>query len=355
MRRLPPWAWVLAGLAVLALLLFVLLHKDAGGSDAADAEPQATATVTLATVRSEALETVVRAYGVVQPSADAAITVSAPKAAVVTRLVVGAGQQVRAGQPLLQLVNAPATQQAFRQAADAVSFAATDLARLQRMATEHLATNDQVSAAQKTLADARAALAAQQASGAGRAVQTLVAPSAAVVTAVSAKAGDRVAQDAPLLTLARSGSLVAALNVQPDLAGSLRPGDRATVVSSFGGAPLSLRLASVGRLADPTTRAVQAVALVPATAFPVGEAVQADIVTGSRQGLVVPRGAVVFDETGAHIFTVMGGKAHRVFVRPGAEQGPDLEISGPVVAGTTVVVQGAYELQDGMSVRTAAR
>ncbi|HEY5410504.1 MAG TPA: efflux RND transporter periplasmic adaptor subunit [Caulobacteraceae bacterium] len=352
MRRIPIWAWAAAGVAVVAVLLFVLLHKQAGG-DAADAETQPTAAVTTATVRAETLATVVRAYGVIQPAADAVVTLSAPRAAVITGLLAGMGQQVRAGQPLLRIANAPATQQSYRQATDAVIFAETDLARLQRLAGEHLATNDQVGIAQKTLADARATLAAQQAEGASHTFQTLAAPSAAVVTSVTVKTGDRVAQDAPLLTLARSGSLVASLNVQPGVGGVVAAGDAATVSSAFGGAPLALRLGSVGRLADSTTRAIQAVAAVPAGAFPVGEAVQADIVTGTHPGLVVPRAAVIFDETGAHIFTIVGAKAHRVFVKVGAEHGVDIEISGPIADGAMIAVQGAYELQDGMGVRTA--
>ena len=176
-----------------------------------------------------------------------------------------------------------------------------------------------------------------------------------MVTAVSVKPGDRVAQDAPLLTLARSGALVASLNVQPDAALAIAPGQAATVVSSFGGPPLSARIATVGKLADPTTRAVQVVAPVPAGAFPVGEAVQASIATGAHQGIVVPRAAVVFDETGTHVFTIMGGKAHRVFVRAGADHGSDIEVQGALSPGAMVAVQGAYELQDGMGVRTAGR
>ena len=352
MKRIPGWAWTLGYLAIVVAVLFLLLHKKSGADESGD-DVQATATVSMAEVQSQTLSTVVRAYGTIQPAADAAVTISAPKAAVVTRLLVGLGQQVRAGQPLLELANAPATQQAYRQAADAVSFAETDLARLQRMAGEHLATNDQVSSAQKTLADARAALAAQEAQGAGRQTQVVSASSAAVVTALSAKAGDRVAQDTPLLTLARSGSLVASLNVQSDAAGAVKPGQSATLTSSFGGAPFATRLGTVGRLSDPATRAVLAAAPAPATAFPVGEAVQADIVTGTHQALVVPRAAVVFDETGTHVFTVAGGKAHRVFVKAGDGHGDQIEVSGPITAGTMVAVQGAYELQDGMSVRTA--
>ncbi len=352
--KIPAAAWVVAGGLAFAVALFLVLHKG-GASDSADAEPQVTAAVTLAPVRPESLATVVRAYGSIQPAADAAVTVAAPKAAVITRLMVGMGQQVRAGQPLVEIANAPATQQAYRQAADAVAFAEADLVRLQRLLSEHLATNDQLSAAEKTLADARAALAAQQAQGAGRTVQTLVAPSAAVVTGVQVKAGDRVAQDFALLTLARAGALVADLSVQSDQAGSVAPGDAAAVTSAFGGPTYPSQLATVGRLSDPTLRSIHVVAPVPATAFPISAAVQADITVGTHKGLVAPRAAVVFDETGTHLFTISGGKAHRVFVKVAADRGQDLEVSGPISAGQMVAVQGAYELQDGMSVRTAGQ
>lgn len=354
MRRIPIWGWALGAVAIVAILSFFFLHKKVGGESADEPQP-VTATVTLAPARSETIATVVSAYGTIQPAADAAVTVSAPKAAVVTQLQVGLGQQVRAGQALLQIANAPTTQQAYRQASDAVAFAEADLARVQRLAGEHLATNDQVSAAQKTLADARAALAAQQAEGAARPLQTVVAPAAAVVTAVQVKPGDRVAQDAPLLTLARAGALVASLNVQSDQAGAVAPGDAATISSAFGGASYRGRLVTVGRLSDPATRTILAIVPVPPAAFPVAAAVQADVVTRTHQGLVVPRAAVVFDETGTHVFTIAGGKAHRVFVKTGADRGQDIEVSGPLSPGTQVAVQGAYELQDGMSVRTAGR
>ena len=352
MKRIPIWGWALAAIVV-AGLAFMVLHKSNSG-DTPEGEPQVTATVTVTPVRTEGVATTLRAYGVIQPSADAAITISAPRAAMVTRVVVGPGQQVRAGQALIEIANAPATEQAFRQASDAVAFAQTDLARVQRLASEHLATNDQVSAAQKTLADARAALTTQRAQGAGQSVQILAAPAAAVVTGVQIKPGDRVSQDAPLVALARAGSLVASLNIASD-ATAVTAGDAASISSAFGGPNYLVRLANVGRLADPTSRTVLATAPVPAGAFPVAAAVQADIVTGAHQGLVVPRAALVFDETGTHLFTVSGGKAHRVFVTAGADHGDDIEVTGAISAGESVAVKGAYELQDGMSVRISAR
>ncbi len=85
-----------------------------------------------------------------------------------------------------------------------------------------------------------------------------------------------------------------------------------------------------------------------------GSAIQGDVATGGHTGLTAPRASVVFDETGAHLFTVTGGKAHRVFVTVGADQGDEVEVSGAVKAGDVVAVEGAYELQDGMAVKVHA-
>ena len=338
--------------AVLALVAAPLLGCHGGGGDA-DKEPEAVAAVTAATVRAERLDDLAHATGLVQPSAAGALTIASPKAAVVTRVLVGVGQAVRAGQPLAVLANAPASELAYRQALDAQSFAERDLERVKRLYDQHLAAADQLSAAEKTLADARSAVAAQLAEGAKSAL-TLTAPAPAVVATLTAAAGDRVAQDASLMVLAREGDLVAKLGVEPADAARVAPGQAVTIRPVFGGAPLSARLATVGRQSDAATRAIDAVAPVGA-ALPLGAAVQADIVTGSHQGLLVPRASVVFDETGPHVFSLAGGKARRVFVQVGADHGQDVEVKGPLAAGAQVAVQGAYELQDGMSVRTAGR
>jgi RND family efflux transporter MFP subunit len=339
--------------AVLAVALLASPLLGCHRGEDADKEPEVTATVTTAAVRAEALNDLAHATGLIQPSASGALTVASPKAAVVTRVLVGVGQAVRAGQPLVVLANAPASELAFRQASDAESFAEKDLERVKRLYGEHLAAADQLSAAEKTLADAKAAVAAQLAQGTKSAL-TLSAPAPAVVATVTAAAGDRVAQDASLMVLAREGDLVAKLGVEPADAARIAPGQTVLLKPVFGGQPFSSRLGTVGRQTDAATRAIDAVAPVGA-GLPVGSAVQADIVTGSHRGLLVPRAAVVFDETGPHVFTVSGGKAHRVFVQTGADQGQEIEVKGPLAAGALVAVQGAYELQDGMSVRTGGR
>jgi membrane fusion protein (multidrug efflux system) len=110
----------------------------------------------------------------------------------------------------------------------------------------------------------------------------------------------------------------------------------------------------VGQSADQTTKTIDTLAPLNGAALPIGSAVEGAIVTGSHSGLVAPRAAVVFDETGPHVFVVQDGKAKRVFVDVGADQGDDIEVKG-LTNGARIAVEGAYELQDGMPVKVRAQ
>ena len=330
--------------------LIVLRH---GGGEDAEAEAHPTALVTVAPVRSETLQDVVSVYGVVQADPASSLTVAAPKAAIVSRVLVRSGETVSAGQALVEIANAPASEMAYKQAADGVTFAQSDLARVQRLFDERLAATDQLSAARKTLADAEAALTAQQKQGAGRALQVLKAPRAGVVTTVSSAAGDHVAQDAPLVVLARADGAAVKLGVEPG--GRFAVGQAVTLKPVFGGPPIASHLTMVGRAADQTTKTLDAVAPLNGASLPIGASVEGEVVTASHAGLVAPRASVVFDETGPHVFVIAGGKAQRVFVALGLNHGDDVEISGKVPAGAQVAVEGAYELQDGMAVKVRGK
>jgi RND family efflux transporter MFP subunit len=329
--------------AVVAALVAVVLLRRAGGEEAA-AEAAPTALVTVAPVRSDS---------VVQADPAGSITVAAPKAAIVGRMLVRSGQSVAAGQPLVEIANAPGSEMAYRQAADAVTFAQADLARVQRLFDERLAATDQLSAARKALADAQATLAAQQKQGAGQSLQVLKAPRAGVVTTVSAAPGDHVAQAAAILVLARADAAVVKLGLEPG--GRFAVGQPVTLKPVFGGPPIVSRIAMVGRAADQTTKTLDAIAPLTGAALPIGAAVLGDVVTGSHTGLVVPRASVVFDETGPHVFVVAAGKAQRVFVQLGLNHGDDVEITGKLAAAAQVAVEGAYELQDGMAVKVRGK
>jgi RND family efflux transporter MFP subunit len=340
--------------AVAAVVVFLvaaalILARFHGGEGDQDVTP--TATITTGVVRSEPLKDISTAYGVVQGDGAASATLAAPRAVIVTKVLVRNGQEVRDGQPLIEVAGAPAADLAYRQAVDAARFAKTDLARIQRLYDDRLVAADQLSAAKKTLADADAALAAAERQG-GERRQMLRAPAAGVVTSLSAAGGDHVAQDAVLLTLARAGAAIAKLGLEPS-GGPYAAGEAVALRPTSGGPSITSRLAMVGRAADPATKTLDAIVPLNGANLAIGQGVEAEIVTGVHQGLVVPRRAVVFDETGAHVFVVRNGKVQRVFVTAGRDYGDETEIKGPVTAGQLVAVEGAYELQDGMAVKVA--
>ena len=83
---------------IAAIAALVVLRK--GGGEEAEGEPHPTALVTTAPVRAETMQDVVSVYGVVQADPAGSLTVAAPKAAIVTRMLVRSGESVTAGQPL---------------------------------------------------------------------------------------------------------------------------------------------------------------------------------------------------------------------------------------------------------------
>ncbi len=340
-----------AGVLVIAIVVVIVLRRGSGA--AADAEPNPTAVVTLAPVRGELVQDIVVVYGVVQADPASSVTLAAPKAAIVSRVLARSGQTVAAGQALIEIANAPGAEMAYKQATDAVTFGEADLARVQRLYDERLAATDQLTAAKKVLADAQAALTAQQRQGAGRSRQVIRAPQAGVVTTVSAAAGDHVAQDAALVVLARANGAAVKLGLEPSARFAV--GQAVTLKPVFGGPPIASHIAMVGRAADQLTKTLDAIVPLNGASLPIGAAVQGEVVTGAHAGRVVPRASVVFDETGPHIFLISTGNAHRVFVGLGLDHGADVEVTGQFPAGAQVAVEGAYELQDGMAVKVRGK
>lgn len=345
-----------AGGALLAaaVILLVIMQRLKGGGeeDAGDVAP--TATITAVPVRREPLQEVASVYGLVQADPAGVSTIAAPRPLIVLRVLVRPGQVVAAGQPLAEVANAPAADLSWKQAADAVTFAQRDVERVQRLYDQHLVASDQLDAARKTLADAQAALNAQRKQGADAQHQTLAAPAAAIITSVPVNPGDHLAQDAPVIVMARQGAVTARLTLEPS-ATQFASGQAVTLRPVWGGPTIASHLTQVAHAADPTSRTLDAVAPIGGAAPPIGSAVEAEVVIGVHDTLVVPRNSVVFDETGTHVFTIAGGKAHRVFVKVGRDHGEDVEVEGPLAPGQAVAVQGAYELQDGMDVKVAAR
>src|SRR5579883_2996443 len=298
--------------------------------------------VQLARLRQGSLPRIVTAYGTVEPDPAARRTVMAPITAVVGGVYVRPGEEVAAGAPLLRLEPSPGTAAAYAQAQSALQAANALVRRTQTLLGQHLATRQQLADARKSQADARAALAALAAEGAG-AAQILRAPFRAIV-----------AQGAALLALARPNALVLRVGVMPDRALAIRPGEPASITPLGAEDSVTGRVVLRGSVVEPTTGLVPVEIALPPGAFLAGTMAKAGIVIGTVHGYIVPHQAILVDDSGApYVVQAVNMVARKVAVRVLDGSGAENVVAGPLDPAAPLVLAGNYQLENGMRIRLA--
>lgn len=347
--------------AACALLLGTLLAAcgHAAPDDDEAAAPAGQVAVTTAMPTRQTFHDTVEAWGSVAGDPQRARTISLGHGGQVSALRVAAGQTVKRGQALLTITPDPAAHSAWLQAQTALALARGELQRNERLAAQRLATQSQLAAARKALADAQATFDAQKALGGGAASETVAAPADGVVTALQVALGERVAANAPLFDFTPGRALLGVFGVQPQDGARLRPGMAVEVRAVYGGAEAFLgKLRMVGQSVDAQTHLLGAQVELPADAsasLVVGAPLEAQIRTDDFQAWAVPRDAVLHDVQGDYLFQVERGHARRIAVKLRSPDGDTVGVEGPLDAHAPVVVLGVYELQDGDAVRESAR
>jgi RND family efflux transporter MFP subunit len=347
-RRLIP---CLGALAVAGLL------TGCGGDASTPAAADDSNTVTVSTVLAQrrTFHDTIEAIGTTLGDPHRARTLSLAYGGQIVSVTASAGQSVQRGAALLTVSADPAIRQAYQQAQAALALARGDLQRTEKLAAQRLATQSQVAAARKGLADAQAALDAQEAIGGGSASHAVTAPTDGVVTALRVSLGERVAANAPLLEFTPAHALVAQLGVQPESGGKLHAGMPVRLKSVYAtGEGITGTLQMIGRSIDPQTHLLPAQVELPASAgarLVAGAAVTAQIDASDFRAWAVPRDAVLHDDQGDHLFQVHDGHAKRVDVTLRSPDGDMVGVQGPIDAQAPIVVLGVYELSDGDAIK----
>jgi RND family efflux transporter MFP subunit len=343
-----------------SLAVFGLLAGCGGGASTSTATDDSnTVTVTTVLPQRQTFHDTIDAVGTAISDPHIARTLSLAYGGQIVSVTTSAGQRVQRGQALLTVRADPATRQAYEQAQAALGLARGDLQRTEKLAAQRLATQSQVAAARKALADAQAALDAQQAIGGGGASHAVTAPTDGVVTALRVGLGERVAANAPLLDFTPAHALVAQLGVQPESGGKLHAGMPVQLKSVYAPAnTFAGTLRMVGQSIDPQTHLLPAQVELPAAAgarLVAGAAVTAQIDASDFQAWAVPRDAVLRDEQGDYLFQIHDGHAKRVDVTLRSPDGTTVGVHGPIDPQAPIVVLGVYELGDGDAVAVGTR
>jgi RND family efflux transporter MFP subunit len=335
-------------------LLAAGLAATLAGCGASPAPPAAPSVlVHTQPARQGAVPDVVTVYGAAAPATGTLQTLSLRQPARVDAILVAPGALVKAGQRIIAYSLDPTSVSAYRQATAAVTLAQQQQAHATQLFAQQLATRDQVAMADTALRNARAALAALTQQGAGAPSGAVTAPFDGVVVTIPVAAGDQTATGAPLATVARQGALVITAGFDPASAARLRAGQPATLQSLTGGPPVQGHVLRVAGALNPRTRLVDADIAVSGGVI-LGDAFRASVTVGQVSGWIVPHLGVLNDAQGDYVFQVSGGKARRVNVQVIRNAGDVDVVQGALDPRLPLVADGAYQLDAGMLVRTAA-
>ena len=327
--------------------------------EAEEEEVAGTATVTTATPTTGSLSPLALAYGVVASSPQHTFVIAVMRDGVFKSVNVREGDVVRAGQPIVTVITAPANNAAYAQAKSAVDFATQDLARVERMFANKLATNDQISTARKALADAQVNLEQQRSIGAGETEAVLRAPFDGVITSLMATPGDKVQASTTIATVSSRSDVVVELNLEPEDASKLAPGAAVRLSVPFGSMEFMAKLTSIGASVDPMTHLVKAIADIPAASgarLSLGTTLMAHITLPPLQGILIPRTALLEDAKGPYVFTVSEDEAKRQDIKVLVETDDMALIDGLDPAlGSDVVVTNNSELDDDTPVKVEGK
>lgn len=332
-------------------LSLALLALAGCGQSKVQTQPAPSVAVTATKPARGSLWAQVTAYGSAGPSQNGAQTINAAQPGQIADLLVVPGATVHAGQPLLHFAIAPTARSAYVQASDALAAAQKQRATTAQLLNQQLATADQLAQADKAVSDARATVDALAAEGAALPVRPLAAPFDGVVTAITVAPGDRTQPGAPLLTLARTSDIVVAVGVDPSVRAGIAIGQTAELRRLAGGPAIAGNVLRVGNALDPRTRMIDVELAIPRDALMPGEAMQAVIDTNRIAGWVVPHKAVVTAAGPARVFQAIQGKAKVVQIRVLLFAGANDVVDGPIDPADPLIVDGAYQVQDGDAVR----
>jgi membrane fusion protein, multidrug efflux system len=324
--------------------------KPQGDEESAEKSTQ----VQLAAVENKAITEAVSTFGTVVPQAGKIVSINVPFETVVRHVMVTRGQLLQAGDLLIQISASPAAQLQFRQAQSAKELAQAELDQAEKQFGLKLATNKDLSEAQKAARDAQLTLECLQQQGVN-AITELRAKSPCYADKVNVQDGQLVAAGTSLLDLIGGQDLEVKLGVRLDALDKIQAGQPVSLFTdSFSTGPIPGQVRLVTHQVDPATGLVEVFAGVSQEYHPhllIGAYVRGEIETRKDDALVVPKSAVLPEGDDFYLFMVADKKAVKHIVKLGIQTPTEVEVLSPdLKAGDQVVTVGNYELTDGATV-----
>lgn len=332
-------------------LTVAVLALTACGSKTDAPEPEPVADVSVEIVREGPIRQTITGYGTAVEEPGAGRTYTVPFEGVVQSVLVAAGQAVNAGTALVRLAPSAAARADFEQAALDLAAQKAALQTTQERYDLHLATRQEIEAAQATRSAAQARYDALRRAEA----QTSVAAHATgVVDTVYVAPGETVAAGAPLVAISPASGFTLTLGIEAEDLASIQTGQAVSVEAVDRPAARVIgRVRRVEQAVSAQTRLAQVIVELPGhNPFLLGEYVRGTFDGAEEQALVAPRDALLPTAEGLVAFTVEGGRAVRHVVQVVAETDSLTGFTGGGIrSGDSLIVSHLVQLSDSLRVR----
>jgi membrane fusion protein, multidrug efflux system len=330
-------------------------HFRAGSQPKAeDSDAGPIAKVRVVPLNQKTIVQTIPAYGTVIASPEGAQTIVAPFECRIRRVRATSGERIETGDILIEVAPSPETYLLLETARSAFQLSQKELENTQERFDLKLVTNQELLQAQQAFQEAQLRLSSLKGRGLGRDGK-IKAPFSGIISKVAVQEGSLVTTGGLLLEISADNKLEARLGIEPEDMPLVKVGQPVSLepVSRRGITPLSAQIRLISRSVDQTTGLVDVFVPLPATGgILLGDYLKVQIEVASKKALVVPRKALL--PAGDHqvIFTINDGHAVKHVVQTGLESGDAIEvICADLHPGDDVVVQGNYELADGMAIQ----
>jgi len=339
----------LAALAVFSVVL------TACGPSAPTGAPTVSAEITTAQVTRRDLPETVTSFGTVVFDAAGQQTLSAEIEARVLDLQARAGERVSAGDAVLRLEPSSAVSTELTRARNDLVAARAEAARTRRLREDGLASDGDVERTENQRRNLEAQVSSLEMRS--RRIAEMTAPDDGVVDTLFVEPGDLVSSGQALVRLSSLDRMLAAVQLEIEDVSRVRPGDTVHLSAlDNSGSSIDTTIQLVDIRVDPASRTTTVyVDLTGQSNFLPGQAVRAEITAETHPAaLTVPREALLYDETGPFVFTILEDTAYLRRVEVGVTTNALAEITSGLDESETIAVAGVAILSDGMKVRTSA-
>ena len=353
------------GIWRLVVLAVALATATCSKRTAEETESEASVPVKVEEARLGSIRGVLHATGIINPAPEAEMIVIAPEAGRIIEITRAEGERVAKGDVLVRFEIPSLTAEVQRQSAEvqraqaALGTAKANQTRQRELFDRGIAARKDVEDADRTVADAEAAVGQGEASRAAAITAAARATVRATFNGVIAKRfhnpGDVVepAASDPVLRVIDPRRLEVVASVPLSESSRVTIGAGGWMKAAMTGGPdLALKVVSRPAQVEQGTASIPVrLAFVTPPSLAAGTPTQVDIDAERHTNVVlVPSAAIAREGEETAVFVVVGDTAHRRPVQIGLDDGTDAEVVSGVKAGEMVIVQGQAGLPDGAKI-----